>query len=324
MPKKKIKPIVETKIKETILFNLLKEVGADFLPQLYKKLGVKNVYFGYYTKIVDFLNKAGFKMLHPFCHVDKQGRVFNTKTGRFMVPNVRNCVSIRGKNYNVPKIMLHLFEHETIRKDSQIIYFDGNRKNLNINNIAYIREFKAKQVIVDYNNLMLCLRCYIPIPVKHVITDWIVTKLFLQQVVEKSEFFKLCECFNSPGFKVFMFGQVFRYWLYNPRSSEKETAKQFGISEKDCSYIINNHLDMLIKSIMSDLKKNNLTIIPFVKPKPKSIRKAFKEFEDLKAEILPDYKQKPYRVKNTATALAEFEALKAEIEAEIEKLKSKD
>ncbi len=217
------------------------------------------------NKIITELKQSGFKAVkgHRDLYVNKSGKLYNIRKSKYLTPCQRNNVSINSKKHSLPKLMIHTFKGEPIRT-GQIMYIDGNKTNLDIDNIRYSRKFSPDiDVRINKPGLLTAIRCYFEVPNKFKLNNTL-TKYYIKTIVNERLYFvskKYTEIFNS-----YLSGQTVG-----------QIAKTQKVSFRDCSIIVNLFINQLINEILLDLQKGILHIKEF-QPKPPTKAHQLKEY----------------------------------------------
>ena len=195
------------------------------------------------------LRKQGFKPVKGFSiYVNKHGKVYSLNKGDFVKVYKNNQININGKNFNVPKLILQAFKGQPY-KTGYIVYIDGNKSNLNIENLKYSSLFTNNtHQKLNNENLISAIRCYFQVSPNYKVRNILKTKIYINKIIEKREFF--INHINTQHIEVF---ETYISLNNLTFTSIEETAKIYNISERDCSTIVNSFINMLSTEILEDL-----------------------------------------------------------------------
>lgn len=206
------------------------------------------------------LKKAGFIKVKGFKNlfINAKGEALNRKLNRLIKPNRRNDIYTEHKRQSLPKLILNTFAKQPIRS-GQITYINGNRSNLAASNLKYSRIFEpSTKSPVNQSDLMTAIRCYFRVPKDYKTKDLILTRIYLQNIIENRDYFTT----HAKNKNI----DVFKYYISGYGKTNVTTAKQFEITALDVNTIVNQNLNTLINEILQDINKAMLTIQDF-KPK---------------------------------------------------------
>lgn len=283
---KNTKKLIYKELTTDAIIAMLPEMELQAMPLLLKKTPFLRLDKKIVKAITEILEKKGFKKIIKGYYVNTDGKVFNCFTGKYMSLNCRNSFKADGKLYSVPKYMLKIFAHLPVRHTSQIAYKDGDRNNLNINNIDYCHIITGKIPPINYSDFALCLRCYFELPVNFNIRDSCMVNPLLQAIIDhrmlfskmKAEEFTYYE--SLPIFKSYLFGFA----------SRPDLAKKHQISLHDFSIIINNYIIYIINDIIKDYEKGYLQekkmVIPKTETEKSKDKKALKSWQKFRDDLL--------------------------------------
>lgn len=223
------------------------------------------------AKLIKQLKSNGFKVAkgYSFLYLHENGSVFSLVKGSLLKPNSRNLISVNGKRLNLPKLILEAYKGIKPSK-GQIVYVDGNKSNLNANNLRYARLFKSSAIMkVNQNDLLTAIRCYFEVEKKFNVKNYIRIKFYLGTIAEK-------RCFliaNKDNENI----EAFEYYLKG--NNIRESAKKSGLVIRDCSLIVNTFINSMINEVLEDKKQGSLTEKEFIQRK-KSKRQIVKKWND--------------------------------------------
>ncbi len=224
------------------------------------------------------LAKKGFQPVPELKNIfiNRKGEIYDPNKCNWIKPDERNYLRLQGKNINVPKLILMIFGNQPVRP-GKIIYSDGNTKNLNNENLKYCRLFENTQKNeIDKTELLTAIRCYFEVYPNFAVNDWIKTGFYIFSIAEKRNFIK--RNIEKPNI------EIFKTYLRNKKLNQfsiNETAKQYNLNIRDCSYIVNGFLNDLINEIKTDLTAGLITINDFdKKPKKQSQKELLTDFEN--------------------------------------------
>ena len=261
------------------------------------------------SEIIKQLKQEGFKLISGFSYlyINPQGRVFNLKTGRYMKPVKQNTIKPESKYLSVPKLVLQAFANQPYRR-GQIQFFDGNKNNVETENMRYAQLFPSNQKPdpVKSENLLIAIRCYFQVLESFKIKDTLQTKIYLSQIADLRGFLI--------GNHKTKYIDVFRTYLIGNHQTQysymlgkrniADTAKQHNLTFRDCSIIVNQFLNILIKEVLEDLE-NNLLSIQEYEPKPPNQTEIIRQYN--KDLIKRGKKPLPLRKKSVKEKLKDFE-----------------
>lgn len=230
------------------------------------------------------LFKMGFRPIPELNNIfiNRKGEIFDFLKSNWIKPNERNYLRIQGKNINVPKLILFIFGNKPI-KPGKIIYSDGNKKNMEIDNLSYCRLFaNDPKIIINKTDLLTAIRCYFIVKQDFTVNDWIKTGFYIFIIAEKRNFI------NRNIYKPYI--ELFKFYLINKNFNQismVKIAKQHNLNLRDCFFIINGFLAELINEILIDLKAGLLFINEFEKkPKKPSKKELLNDFNNFVNEVI--------------------------------------
>ena len=250
-------------------------------------------------QIIQDLQEKGFKhtKLYPNLLINANGVIYNLNTRKELKADHRNTVHITGgKRLSVPRLVLFAFRNEPIREKSRIKYIDGNRSNLNLSNVEYIRIYEnSRKTDVNAENLRTAIRCYFEVPKRYTVKDHIVTRMYLVQIIRK-------RCFYSENYERFGL-DVFKSYMKGCVNNVKAVGKEHEMNFKDVQIIVNEFINLLTSDILADLEIGILKVKNY-QPRPKTKTQAIREYnERLKTAGL---KPLPLRRKSDKEVLRDF------------------
>lgn len=256
---------------------------------------------------INQLKQNGFKIVkdYPYLYINETGNVYSLKTGEYLKPDPKNTIQTETKRLNVPKLILQTFKGETYRA-GQIVYIDGNKANTTAQNIKYSRLFEpGKTIEVNQTDLMTAIRCYFEVEKRYTTKDSIQTRMFARLIISERGFF--IDNSKKP------YIEVFKTYIEGLQNSLSATAKEHGLTARDCSIIVNGFINQLISDILQDLKAGVLRINDY-QPRKKTETQILKEHnEQRKAN---GQKPLPLKKQSLKESLKEFEKLSNEIKNE--------
>ena len=245
------------------------------------------------------LKEKGFKQAkqYPDLFTNENGIVYSLKAGRELKTTRRNTIILKtGKHVSVPKLVLSAFRNEPIRENTHIKYLDGNRSNLSVLNVEYIRKYESGlKCKLNIENLHTAIRCYFEVPKRDKVKDCIQTRFYLTGIIEKRSFY-VYNC-NRYGLDVF-----FSY-MQGISNNFKDVGKQHNINIKDVPIIVNGFINLLTSDILADLEAGTLQIKDFL-PRPKTKTQAIREWNEYRKEL--GCEPLPLRKKSTKEKLNDF------------------
>ena len=220
---------------------------------------------------IKHLKTNGFKVVkgYSFLYVNEHGSVFSLVKDSLLKPDSRNLISVNGKRLNLPKLILEAYKGIKLSK-GKIVYIDGNKLNLNANNLRYARIFKPKVTIeVNQTDLLAAIRCYFEVEKRFKVSNYFLTKFYLKCIAEKRGFFLTNKGKNDI--------EVFEYYLMG--NSIAKSDKKSILDIRDCRLIVYSHQNTLISEVLEDKKQGLLTEKEFIQRK-KSKRQIVKQWND--------------------------------------------
>lgn len=232
------------------------------------------------------LKKMGFQPIPELKNIfiNRKGEIYNPVKCNWIKPDERNYLRLQGKNINVPKMILYIFGNQPI-KPGKIIYSDGNKKNLNIENLKYCRLFEnSPKNEIDKTELLTAIRCYYEISPNYTVNDKIKTGFYIYNIAEKRNFIKRYILYIDKQyieiFKTYLKSKNFNHY------SISQIAKQYDLNIRDCNFIINAFLTELINEILTDLKAGLIIIKEFEKkPKKPSKKELLNDFNSFSRQM---------------------------------------
>lgn len=211
------------------------------------------------------LKAIGFKPVsqHPEIWVTSNGNVYSTLTGSFLTPNSKNLIPLQQGYLSIPKAILQEFGGQKLRDKANLIYIDGNKSNLSLQNLKYSRLFEGKPTKVKESDLVTAIRCYFEVEsdfkAKNSIVRIYLSKMFIESIL----FIKMNA--KSPYFS------IFSYYCLNSSSNIAAIAEFHRIGVRDCTQIINSYTNEFTGHILKRLNAGLLNLKPiYKKPKKQS------------------------------------------------------
>lgn len=250
------------------------------------------------------LKQNGFKQVMGFnsLFINQAGNAYDRETGKYLTRTKNNYIKSGSKCLNIPKLILQAFKGQKYRA-GQMVYIDGNRANLEPDNLKYARLFEPSRINeVNPTDLLTALRCYFDVEKSFKAKNTFKTRLYLQLITEKRGFLV-----NKNGLQNF---QVYRTYLKGLTSNLSQTAKEHGLTIRDCAIIVNDFTNILINEILNDLKSGYLSLYDY-KPKQPTKTDIIKQWNEQSGQ-----RPLPLRKQSLKESLKEFEKIKIEIENE--------
>jgi len=210
------------------------------------------------TESIQQLRKNGFKSIEvfKFLFINQTGNVYNLNTGKYLKPNERNYIQFAGEYISIPKMILQTFAGQRYRA-GQIEYRDGNKENLTPQNLKYKRLFEPTKInTLNIKGLYTSIRCYFEVEKRFRASDTLRTKIYLQAITEKRDFFT-----EKNGLKNY---EVLKTYLSELTNTIDQTAKMNGLGYRDYSIMVNELINNLISDILTDLNEGKLKICSFI------------------------------------------------------------
>ena len=129
------------------------------------------------------LKQNGFKQVTDFNYlfINQAGKVYDRETGKYLTRTKNNHLKTQGKYLNVPKLILQAFKGQKYR-DGKMVYIDGNRANLEPDNLKYASLFNTGQTVeVNQADLTTAIRCYFEVEKSYQVKDAFKTRFFMVQ-----------------------------------------------------------------------------------------------------------------------------------------------
>ena len=196
----------------------------------------------------------GFKRVQTLSDlfINECGAVYSLTKGKELTRDKRNTVNVDGKRVNVAKLLLSAFSGEPMRENSHIMYIDGNSSNISPSNVKYPQIYtNGLKTDVNPDQLRDIIRCYFEVPPKYSVNNQVITRMFLAEIIRKRAFYTVYS--TESGIN------IFKSYMQGYTKNRIETAKENGISVRDCSFVVNKFLNILITDIITDLEAGKLT-----------------------------------------------------------------
>jgi len=211
---------------------------------------------------VGILKQQGYKQVkgYPCLYINKQGDIYNRETDKHLQPGNKNKIKYNNEYLSIPKLVLQAFAGQEYRT-GQITYIDGNKTNIALQNIKYSCIFAPNQRNeVNKTDLLTAIRCYFPVEQKYKVKNIVITRMYLEIITEKRYFF------NQKSDLKYI--EVYKTFMSGFTNSIVNTAKEHGLSIRDCSNIVNGFTNILINEILHELKNGILHVCDFTPKKP--------------------------------------------------------
>lgn len=205
------------------------------------------------------LKDLGFKRSneYDFILINKTGKVYNLKKNKFVrLRTPGNYLILDEKHISVPKLILSLFKGEKVRR-GQITYKDGNKSNLNAENLEYSRLFEPdSKTNIDDSRLLTVFRCYLNLKKSFGLKDKLNKQLYLRHVLEQRQFFDVySESKHIEIFESYVYDSIY--------PNIQKTAEKHNKGLRDCQVILTQFLNVLIKDVFQDIKTGKLKILDY-------------------------------------------------------------
>ena len=194
---------------------------------------------------------------YDFIFVSKKGEVYDIQKRRFLTPTKsRNYIKVENKNVSVPKLILSVFKGQKVRR-GQIVYKDGNKSNIAVDNLDYRRLFSPGiKPKINRPGLLTVFRCYIYLEKNFNIQDNLTKQLHLRTVLRHRNFLETYSAHEHIEiFKSYVTGSI--------NSNTTKIAMKHNKNIRDCNVIISNFIDLLIKDVFNDMEKGKLKVLDF-------------------------------------------------------------
>lgn len=224
------------------------------------------------NSIIKDLVSKGFKRSKnaPFLYLNRSGATYDLKKGKLLEPDSRNYIFVEKKRLSLPKLVLATFASQPI-KSGQIVYIDGNKRNLNIDNLRYSSQLPTiKLVSIDNGQLLEAIRCYFNVSKRYSVRNTELTKVYLSFIVEKR------------GLQGEKNAKLIEYYLFG--KNVKECSVKFGLRERDARAIINDFINGLSNEVIKDKQNGLLNELSYL-DRPKTKRQILKDWNDFKKSL---------------------------------------
>ncbi len=224
------------------------------------------------NSIIKDLVSKGFKRSKnaPFLYLNKSGVAYGLKKGKLLEPDSRNYIFVEKKRLSLPKLILATFASQPI-KGGRIVYIDGNKRNLNVDNLRYSSQLLAIQLVsIDKSLLLEAIRCYFNVSKRYSVRNTELTKVYLSFIVEKR------------GLQGGKNAKLIEYYLLG--KNVKECSAKFGLSERDTRAIINDFINGLSNEVIKDKQHGLLNELSYL-DRPKTKRQILKDWNDFKKSL---------------------------------------
>jgi hypothetical protein len=219
------------------------------------------------------LKQNGFKQVTGFnsLFINHAGNIYDREAGKYLTRTKNNYIRTGSGYLSVPKLILLAFKGENYRA-GRITHIDGNRANLEPDNIKYASLFNTGHTVeVNQDDLMTAIRCYFEVGKSYLVKDAFKTRFFIQLIIEKRGFFS-----EISGLE---FQEIYKSYFTGTQNTISKTAQKHGITVRDCSILVNSFTNLLITEILEDLKNGELAINDFA-PRKRSNRQELKDWEN--------------------------------------------
>lgn len=251
-------------------------------------------------QIMRNLKEKGFRRVKPYpdLFINEYGTVYSLNAGKELKADHRNTVYISGgKRVSVPRLILFVFRNEPIREKSHIRYLDGNTGNLSPSNMEYVRKYEnSHKNEVNAENLYTAIRCYFEVPKKYNLKDYILTRMYLSEIIKKRCFYT--EYYKRSGI------DVFKSYMKGIANNIKDVGKECDTNFKDVQIIVNDFINLLINDILADLEAGKLKVNNF-QPRPKTKTQLLRETNEQLKEM--GLKPLPLRKKSLREKAKDFQ-----------------
>lgn len=226
------------------------------------------------SEIIRNLKANGYKRI-PDCsylYLNEYGKIYSLKKGKELIATVKNLVLVENEYLSVPKLILLVFRKEPIRQKQHICYIDGDRSNLALSNIEYVRKYgSGLKTNVDVENLLIAIRCYFEVKKNYKVKDYFATRMYLHDILEQRAFY--IEYYKKEGI------EIFKSYMQGLTNNLASVAQEHHISISDCTYIVNGFLNQLINNVLSDLQNGKLMLKDY-KPRKKTKTQELRELNE--------------------------------------------
>lgn len=198
------------------------------------------------------LQKQGFKAVIGFepLFIDRTGKVYHFAQQRFLKISPKSRITYNGQTLSVPKLILLVFGKQPYPNKRHIRFEDGNKTNLNIQNLSYTEE--RQNTTICHTELMKTIRCYFQVPKRYKTRNLLETRLYLCEITRVRMF--------QPDVKGV---EVFNTYIENPMYSKQKVAQIHGITITICTEIVNQCIKMLLCDVLHDLDCGKFQIIDY-------------------------------------------------------------
>jgi len=209
------------------------------------------------------LNEKGYKRIPTLTglFLNANGQIYDLNTRKELKPTSKNHIIVGSKYLNLPKLVLLTFKKEQIRS-GQIRYIDGNRCNLNPQNLEYATKYNNEKNSINHEHLKTAIRCYFAVENRYNTKDCVLTRMYLMEIINCRLFY--IEYSKRPYIDIFI------CYMEGITNSRAMVAKEHKICVRDCNYIVNDFTNLLINDVLHDLQAGILTVKDYYKKKTKT------------------------------------------------------
>jgi len=228
------------------------------------------------------LHEKGYKRIPGMVDlfINETAHVVNLITGKEIKPTKKNEIIYLGRYLRLEKLVLLTFRKVPYNKEGRIAHIDGNKLNLSPQNLEYITKHHARNCI-DNERLKTAIRCYFEVNKRYTVRDYMQTRLYLKLIIKHRLFY--AEFSQLPGM------DIFKSYMHELTNSRARIAIKYGIRVRECDYIINNFINLLVNDILYDLQTGKLKVLEYIvnKTKTQEIRELNKLFIEMGMKPLP-------------------------------------
>jgi hypothetical protein len=199
---------------------------------------------------IKYLTQKGYKRIKtlPNLFLNDSGQIYDLNTGRKLTAIRNTYIRYCGRYLNIAKLVLLTFKKEQIR-GGQIRFIDGNKSNISTQNLEYVTKYNDRKHI-DRERLKTAIRCYFEVEKKYNTKNHIQTRIFLKHIISTRLFYY--DYSKRPHI------DVFKSYMNGIINNCANVSKMHGITVRDCNYIINDFINLLVNDILTDMQNGIL------------------------------------------------------------------
>lgn len=199
--------------------------------------------------------------------IDNNGNVINKKTNKALKISKRGFFTYNGKNYNLAKVMMYVFNKIPFENSNHIEFKDNNPKNYNLNNLSYLHK-EPKQPQPNYDTLSIILNQFYGYQMPNLIKDAFLYRTSLNAVeMEKNILI---------SWKDDLAKAIVKDYINYPYKSIHLLSIEYSRTVLDTRHIIYKYLSEIIKVYAGEMERLKSEL----HQKPKTL----KEFNKIQAQ----------------------------------------